>query len=749
MTQVTATDVDLPAQTLTYDIVPTASGGGADAARFTINASGNLSFVATPNFEAPVDANGDNIYEVTVRVSDGSGGVDTQLISVTVTDVSTVSGVAAGTLMFTTKGGQTLASDGTTWTAGQVLQYGNAGDYFDINGGTTTGTVDILAGFGAPVTVRGVHYVQSAITIGTTGAQFTLNPGDLLLVLDPASGSVALNAGDGNLANDFSADRQDIVVYRPATLGNYASGEYFMLLDNGVQNGGTSYNVHALSLVETDTMVGGTLLTAGTFIVAHSNTSLHYNIYTFSATGTGNGAATQTSNTSLLLNGSALSTSTSQIQGLHLLTQATAFNDTALAKGTLLVAVNGSNASYAGVPQDTFDIVALSITKTQQDASPGTVATGQMLFDGSDLGLTTTASINLNGFTVVTNAASNSAPVVSATGTALAYTENQAAKVIDSGLIVTDDSGNLTGATVTISANYASAQDVLAFTNQLGITGSWNATTGVLTLSGSTTVSNYQTALRSVTYFNSSDDPSPLARTVSFVVNDGTALSAAASKTINVTPVNDAPVVATTGTPLAYSESQAASVLDAGLTVSDVDNANLTGATVSLSANYANGQDVLAFTNQLGITGSWNAGTGVLTLSGTTTLANYQTALRTVTYFNTSENPSTLARTVAFVVNDGALLSTAATKTITVTSVNDAPVITSNGAGASASVAIPENTSYVTQVTATDVDLPAQTLTYDIVPTASGGGADAARFTIDAGNWRLAFRFAAQLRDTG
>ena len=41
------------------------------------------------------------------------------------------------------------------------------------------------------------------------------------------------------------------------------------------------------------------------------------------------------------------------------------------------------------------------------------------------------------------------------------------------------------------------------------------------------------------------------------------------------------------------------------------------GATITISANYVNGQDTLTFTNQNGITGSWNAGAGTMTLSGT------------------------------------------------------------------------------------------------------------------------------------
>src|SRR5262249_4150614 len=85
---ITATDPDA-GQTLTYTIVPVASGGGADAAKFTIDANtGALSFVTPPNFESPSDAGANNVYDVIVQVSDGHGGTDTQAIAVTVTNVN-------------------------------------------------------------------------------------------------------------------------------------------------------------------------------------------------------------------------------------------------------------------------------------------------------------------------------------------------------------------------------------------------------------------------------------------------------------------------------------------------------------------------------------------------------------------------------------------------------------------------------------------------------------------------------------
>ena len=77
----TATDPDV-GQTLSYSII-----GGADASKFTIDSTtGALSFVTAPNFELPTDAGGNNVYDVTVQVSDGHGGIDTQAIAVTVTE---------------------------------------------------------------------------------------------------------------------------------------------------------------------------------------------------------------------------------------------------------------------------------------------------------------------------------------------------------------------------------------------------------------------------------------------------------------------------------------------------------------------------------------------------------------------------------------------------------------------------------------------------------------------------------------
>ena len=78
--QASATDPEGAA--LTYSIA-----GGADAARFAVTAGGALTFVAAPDFEAPGDADRNNVYLVQLRVSDGTNAATLDL-AVTVTNVA-------------------------------------------------------------------------------------------------------------------------------------------------------------------------------------------------------------------------------------------------------------------------------------------------------------------------------------------------------------------------------------------------------------------------------------------------------------------------------------------------------------------------------------------------------------------------------------------------------------------------------------------------------------------------------------
>lgn len=128
VTTVTADDVDGDA--LTYSIT-----GGADAALFGMNeTTGALAFLAAPDFEAPADFDGDNIYDVIVSASDGTDS-DTQALAVTLTNI--VEGV-------TITG--TNGNDALTGTAGDDIINPLLGhDIIDGGAGVDTLNVDYLA----------------------------------------------------------------------------------------------------------------------------------------------------------------------------------------------------------------------------------------------------------------------------------------------------------------------------------------------------------------------------------------------------------------------------------------------------------------------------------------------------------------------------------------------------------------------------------------------------------------------------
>lgn len=139
------------------------------------------------------------------------------------------------------------------------------------------------------------------------------------------------------------------------------------------------------------------------------------------------------------------------------------------------------------------------------------------------------------------------------------------------------------------------------------------------------------------------------------------------------------PTLGGAGGTTAATEQVAVAVVP-GLTVADADSATLVSATVSLTGGFQSAEDSLGFTNDgstMGnISAAYNSGSGVLTLTSagaTATLAQWQAALRAVTYTDGSDNPNTANRTVSVAVNDGSANSSAASQTLTVSAVNDAP----------------------------------------------------------------------------
>ncbi|MEL7059706.1 MAG: IPTL-CTERM sorting domain-containing protein [Acidobacteriota bacterium] len=171
--------------------------------------------------------------------------------------------------------------------------------------------------------------------------------------------------------------------------------------------------------------------------------------------------------------------------------------------------------------------------------------------------------------------------------------------------------------------------------------------------------------------------------TITVTVDDGTT-AVPETFAVTVTSVNDPPTHTSPGGLASFVEDGPAAVLDAGIVLDDPDDTQLQSATLTLSPRPDGAAESLAANvGGTSILAAYSAATGVLTLTGPDTIANFQAVLRSVTYENTSNSPTADAnagtgdRTVTCVVSDGVDPSAPTQVSVNVTSVNDPPTATS------------------------------------------------------------------------
>jgi hypothetical protein len=306
----------------------------------------------------------------------------------------------------------------------------------------------------------------------------------------------------------------------------------------------------------------------------------------------------------------------------------------------------------------------------------------------------------------------HAAPVITGAGHVDEYLEQAAPMVVESALVVSDaDSANLTGATVAISANFAPG-DMLGFAGQNGISGSYNPNTHILTLSGTASVAAYQAALRAVTFSSDSDNPGPFDRTISFVTTDGTLSSTPVTDQIFVREVDDPPVFSGLGT-VGYLEQSSGVVVGGGLVISDVDSSSIATIRVTISSGYVAG-DKLSLVSPNYITGTWDAASHTLTMDWSTVIADFQVALRAITFSSPSDNPTNFGasptRTLTWSVDQGFSDAMTTTSTIIVTAIDDPPSLHNDAFATNEQIAIGEGFSLFAnngQGVDSDIDGPA------------------------------------------
>ena len=179
--------------------------------------------------------------DVVFIVDDGDGGIGNAYA----TTVEMKSHVEASEVWLSTLasivGGGAPGDD--TWNDGEVVRITDPNLAF--GAGTTNGTfsqaIDMTA-FGAD-NVDAVHFVSRDMTVGTNN--FQLYQGDVLVSFTADHTLTSVNS--------LAADKEDIVVFRPTTPGDYSSGTFLMFYNS---SGAWNDNITAFTLVEQETTVG-------------------------------------------------------------------------------------------------------------------------------------------------------------------------------------------------------------------------------------------------------------------------------------------------------------------------------------------------------------------------------------------------------------------------------------------------------------------------------------------------------------
>ncbi len=121
------------------------------------------------------------------------------------------------------------------------------------------------------------------------------------------------------------------------------------------------------------------------------------------------------------------------------------------------------------------------------------------------------------------------------------------------------------------------------------------------------------------------------------------------------------PVIGNLTASATYAAGGAAATLSPGTTVSDTASTTLASASVAIVGGFLAGDTLAAATAGTNISASYAAATGVLSLTGSDSLAHYQQVLDSVSYASSKQDPTNFgadaSRTISWTVNDGVVNS--------------------------------------------------------------------------------------------
>ena len=446
--------------------------------------------------------------------------------------------------------------------------------------------------------------------------------------------------------------------------------------------------------------------------------------------------------------------------------------------GQLVITFTDANSEIP--TSDDVNVVLQQIVYANQSDAPPSSVFIDWIFDDQNSGSQGAGgSADVIGGTTVDITAVNDDPVVAFGGGNVSYVENAAAIFIDASATVTDaDLADFDGGvlSINVTAN-GSGDDRIRINNegmsagQVGMTtgpnevfyggvlvGSWSGSGAPLsiTFNASADAAAVEAVAQNITFENLSDDPSVLNRTVQFTLTDGDGgASTPITKEIEVAATNDAPVLTDGGTATIFENGSGFAPFFTSGSVTDVDSSDFAGGTLTFSvASGGDGSELLYLSAFAGVTtsgadvlvsgvqvGTFAGGLAgaefVVTFDVDATPARVDAVFKALSIRVNSEDPTPGVRNLDVVVTDGdGGTSNNANASVTFNATNDAPVITSDGGGATASINATENQTAVTTVIASDVD------SGDVPTFTKSGGADSAMFGVDLNSGVLTFNTA-------
>ena len=608
VTTVTATDPD--ADTVTFSIT-----GGEDQGDFSIvPATGVLAFSSAPDFETPTDGatSGSNTYIVQVTATDNGAGTltDVQTITVTVTDVNeapsitsdgggatasvnaaenqtavttvTATDPEADTVTFSITGGEDQG-DFSIIPATGVLTFSSAPDFETPTDGATSGSntyiVQVTATDDGAGTLTDVQTITVTVTDGNDPPVITSDGGGATAAVNAAENQTAVTtvtatdpeADTVTFSITGGEDQGDFSIIAATGVLTFSSAPDFETPTDGATSGSNTYIVQVTA---TDDGAGAlTDVQTITVTVTDVNDAPVITSDGGGATAAVNAAENQTAVTTVTATDPDADTVTFSItggedQGDFSIVPATGvltFSSAPDFENPTDGATSGSNTYIVEV--------------TATDDGAGTLTDVQTITvtvtDGNDAPSITS---NGGGATAAVNAAENQTAVTTVTAT-----DPDADTVTFS----------ITGGEDQTSFSIVSATGVLTFSS---------APDFEIPTDGATSGSN--------TYIVE----------VTATDNGAGALTDVQTITVTVTDVNEAPLLfGIESAQITYVFGDPATQLSSTINVSDVDNVNIASATVQITSNL-DVTDVLEFTNTAFITGTYTAGTGLMSLTGSTTL---------------------------------------------------------------------------------------------------------------------------------